>query len=97
MSKEIRQYIRNKDRSPKGVFIAVRDSNMKDVVSIGWSLCHKNDKYDKARAEQIAYNRALKYSTVAIPQSICMELDNFVSRCERYFKTTNISVGEYNV
>lgn len=45
METELLSYIRNKKKSPIGMVVAQKDSN--GDVYVGWSLCMKNDKFDK--------------------------------------------------
>lgn len=67
--------------------------------AIGWSKYNRSgveDKpFSKKKALEIATGRALNSSTMFIggyinfPNSFCAEIDDFVSRCKRYFKDNN--------
>lgn len=50
--KPLIQYIRDVNKKPIGVVVAV------DRNKIGWSLCHKDDKWDREKALKIAIGRA---------------------------------------
>jgi hypothetical protein len=50
------RYHRNKNRQSRGLIILEADPDS-GVVSIGWSLCCKDDKFSKERAKFIAQNR----------------------------------------
>lgn len=51
------KYIRNKDRKPVGV-VVIKDNK------VGWSACHKNDKWDRKLALRIAVSRCCGTSTI---------------------------------
>lgn len=74
--------------------------HVKNVWNIGWSLCHKEDKYDSKIAHKIALGRAhsLKHpqkvldsftdrrNAPNVPHTIAKEITKMYERCERYFK-----------
>lgn len=83
-------------REEKGLFKRIIRGNRRvgslvsvktdDGFTIGFSLCRKEDKFDKLRSFDIAYNRAIIGTNVDIPKSIRNEVYEFVNRCERYYK-----------
>jgi hypothetical protein len=84
------EYVRkNKNnRDKKGVLLAVKQD---DKVVIGWSLCRSNDKFNKYFGHELAYDRGMKrfddpHHFDDVPDSILIQLDRFVERCEKYFK-----------
>ena len=94
----IRRYSdKTKTFYPSGCIVGVvnhKDTDNQKVL-IGISLCHKNDKFDKSLAIDLATRRALNqrstytlgskfpdYSYVDIKPII----DEFVIRCVKYFK-----------
>lgn len=57
---KLKQYIRDEYRTPYGVIVAepIIVGNTV-VVSIGMSVCHDSDKFDKKLAYELAANRAV--------------------------------------
>lgn len=65
-------------------------------VGIGFSLCHKNDRYDFIKGVRhpghglrMATNRAIKTAEngrCEVPPSLLKKTIHFANRCERYFK-----------
>lgn len=65
-------------------------------IGIGFSLVHKNDRYDVIKGkrmpgfgEKMAKGRALKSAQTGraeIPPSLMNKARKFVNRCERYYK-----------
>lgn len=51
------QYIKRKNKNV-GVLVALRTYTIDKNFQIGWSLCHKKDKFDKYRGTIIAIKRA---------------------------------------
>lgn len=83
---EIVELIRDKRRQVRGMFVAIREDN---EVSIGWSLCKKkSDVFNKDRAFNIAFGRAVLGSRIEVPHSIRADLLRFYDRASRYFKNT---------
>lgn len=65
----LKQFVRNDKRNKVGVLVA-KQINDTDV-SIGWSKCHMGmDKFDKARGEKIAVDRAVIGTNSVVPSSI---------------------------
>lgn len=89
----IHQFIYSKRRQLKGVWVATSTLEDLNEINIGWSLCHKKDKYDKIRGFNIAYGRAYKRSTESIPYSLKVGFQFFKKRCHRYFKDKKINIG----
>lgn len=79
------KYVRDENRKPVGVVVAV-DSNM-----VGWSKCHKGDKWNKDLGKAIALNRAWKCHSLAAnieaaPFGFAETLKEMHKRAEQYFK-----------
>lgn len=53
------KYVRNKKGHPIGVVVAI------DKNKIGWSMCHKDDKWNKEFGKNIAVNRAWEGLTLS--------------------------------
>ena len=85
---EIKQYIRRnrngKKRTKVGLFLARRVNGVPNVL---WSLCKKDDKFDLNEAVRVAENQ-LHPVDRKVPPGIKKDYDRFVSRAERYFKTS---------
>lgn len=94
----LRQHIRMSriNRHRRGLLIG---DNTNGIISIGFSLCHKGDKYQDHIAEELAMKRAFdwrekelssaKYTENSgpyIPQSVKSDFYRFVARCRNYFK-----------
>jgi hypothetical protein len=92
------QYIRNKNRIPLGVVVAIKSA---DGYNLGYSLCRKGDRFNKRMALNIAigranlngsnatdkqhrYNVSLHHST--LPYAISKMMPTFVERCQKYYK-----------
>lgn len=58
MEYKLKQYIRDNDRNLIGLMVAIVDSDNNNYVHIGVSLCHKEDKFDKDKAHELAILRA---------------------------------------
>lgn len=88
----IHEYIYDKRRQLKGVWVASPTSSNTDLVNIGWSLCNTKlgDRFDKRRAFDIAYGRASKVSSEYLPQSLQEGYKFFVKRCKRYYKDKTV-------
>lgn len=65
-----------------------------DEIVIGYSLLHKNDRYDfikgvrhPGHGKKMAIRRALLYrEKIEVPPSILKQVVAFGARCDRYFK-----------
>lgn len=82
MSKKVLiQYVRDNKRKPIGVVVAT------DLGKVGWSLCHKDDKWDKNIALSTAINRADDINTEGpIPHTVRHIVHHMVDRAKRYYK-----------
>lgn len=84
MKKEIFQYIRHPTKRHKiGLLLGSR-SNCVSHFNIGWSLVHHSDKFSKG----IAFEYARKNINTPPAKSIKNQYDEFVKRCNRYFKNS---------
>jgi len=92
MNTEIHQFVLDKKGRRKGVVVAKLDPS-DDAVYVGWSLTHKNDKFDKERGLLIAKNRAYVGSNSVIPQSIENDVLVMVKRAMKYFKNKQIHIS----
>jgi hypothetical protein len=101
-------YKKSKSRSGKtvynkrliGVLVAGLDPTEPNKVNIGYSLCHKKDKWDHPTVngiqikapgfgQKLATRRAVEYGGmfhVEVPPSIHKEIFKFTERCRRYYK-----------
>lgn len=99
--KIMRTFIKNEqiNRKKRGLLLAdikySEAEGIPNLVSIGFSLCNKKDKYDDALAHKIARNRLRKNyqkDFISIPQSIQKQLKRFIKRCEKYYKIDGINI-----
>lgn len=77
------KYVRDNKGHPRGVLIATSKN------CIGFSLCRKNDKFNKKEGKKIALTRANSekaHARLLIPHSIYKEYWEMVERSNRYFK-----------
>lgn len=80
--------IRGGGRKVKGCFVAVGCKEKKEF-SIGFSLCHPLDKYDKKFALNLALARAVKPASRgfdALPFSLKDSFQYFENRASKYYK-----------
>lgn len=54
-------------------------------IKVGWSLCHRTDKFDKDLAHDLAFGRILNKKSDAPPESIASAVVHMEDRCQRYF------------
>lgn len=81
-------YVRDKNRNPRGMLIAIKKGK-KGNFHIGYSMCRKEDTFDKNMGFKIALGRAEtnNYDTfINSPHAIRKMLTGFVQRCEKYYK-----------
>lgn len=96
------EYIRNNDKTKKGMLVAGVDPAT-DKVSIGWSLCYKKDKFNKFTAFNYAEGRALsnvrmeKYMDNDVfdiidvtPFTVLNSLPDFLGRIKNFYKNKDI-------
>lgn len=87
----ITEYVLNKKKQRIGVVLATKD---RDRVVVGWSKTRKKDVFDKNLGYQIAEDRALKDSIVAVPSDIVPAYNRIIDRAKRYFRTDSVFVTE---
>lgn len=89
----IHEYIYDKRRQLKGIWVAAPTLNQPELINIGWALCNNRlgDRFDKLRAYEIAHGRAVKLSAEYLPQSLKEGYSFFSNRCKRYYKDKTIS------
>ena len=89
MMNEIRQYIRKNHRRV-GVMVAIKDEN---GVHVGWSKCHINkDRFSRERGIMIARTRAVDGSRKDVPSMIQNDIQQFIFRASRYFKSDEVKL-----
>lgn len=83
------------------------------IVSIGISVCHKTDEFDREKGETLAFERLLRpLETTRIREldcdcgcghrrrdeySIRNQLDNFIDRCFNYYKDRNVILPKIKI
>jgi hypothetical protein len=80
------QYKRDKNRNPVGVVVARK---VGEEVRYGFSLCRKGDRFNKARALEIALGRVNAKVTIC-PNSLEQTFDIVMDRAARYFKQRKV-------
>ena len=88
----IKQYV-HKSKKKVGMFVAFRDPD-DNIVKAGYSLCNKKDQFDKAFAEDVAFNRASLERNFSMPRSLSSKAIEFNDRCKRYFKVDEVRWGK---
>lgn len=98
------QYLRRKrsGRSVKAGVMLAKEVSQKDKngkVLVGWSKCKLAvDKFDPKLGVDIAEKRIQarldkeRDKKRKVPDSMAEDLETFVERCKRYFKTKNVKV-----
>ena len=91
-SNTIHEYIYDKRRQLKGIWVASPTLSDPTEVGIGWALCNTKlgDRFDKVRGFEIAKGRAVKVSAQFLPSSLEEGYNFFFNRCKRYYKDKNI-------
>lgn len=74
------KYVRNDKRAKIGVVVAIGKGQ------VGWSMCHRLDKFDKAKAIKIAKGRADRGSNVTLPGAIFNDYNAMTDRSERFYQ-----------
>ena len=88
--KRLIRYVRNSDKTPKGVLIA---KVVNDNIIIGWSYCAKDDNFEKKLGRHIAEARIQKCGkSIVVPRKIYKELDWFVAKAKRAFGDKDVIV-----
>jgi hypothetical protein len=90
-------YIRNKQKHPRGVVVAVRKD---DAIHYGFSLVNPIDKWDKEKGIKIAVSRALagEFNLPLSRENYDAIIDGFTNlkqRSFRYFKDLNPEVIDF--
>jgi len=73
------RYVRDKNRNPIGVIICTQYGH------IGWSLTHKNDRWNKSEGKALAYGRAVLGTDKKVPQSVQYDYNIMEDKMNRYF------------
>lgn len=92
----IKQFIKDKKSQKVGVMIGQKIDN-EVIIGVSKVNCSAGDVFNKSLGENIAEHRILKYAEhkrgrTVPPTSVRPQLSNFIKRCERYYKTLNITV-----
>lgn len=85
----IKQYVKKRNQKV-GILVAL-PINEKEV-GIGWSRAHSQlDEYNDEMGHEVAIGRSMKKTDFdKIPYSFKKDIDNFIKRCEKYFKDKEI-------
>lgn len=89
VNKPIISYIKKGNHKKIGVLIAYKKNNK---VYIGYSLCNNKDTWDKDFAKELAIRRAGSWGekklpkSFPVPASIKNDFNDFISRCNKYYK-----------
>jgi hypothetical protein len=69
----------------RGIMVAIKEG---DEVKVGWSKCHRTDKFDPAEARSYAIARIAKPDGIAFPanESDRRQCNQFRDRMSRYYK-----------
>lgn len=83
---QITRYTRNKKGNRNGCLVAAKMDD--GTIRVGFSLCHRNDEFDKHLGKQKAVGRmnATKNYIHDLPHSMKDEYERFAKRCMKYFK-----------
>ena len=74
------KYVRNAKGRRVGVVVATGKTN------IGWSLCHRTDKWDKKKALIMAKGRSEKGTKDDTPHTVQYEYNCMIDRASRFYK-----------
>lgn len=86
------QYIRDhRTGRRRGVMVGM--ANPDGGFLVGFSLCHKRDRFDRDLGLRIASARALTGSSASVPHSMRSEMERFKQRCAKYFKQDESQVA----
>lgn len=90
MNDKLINYLRDKDRNPYGVVVALKVGD--GDIRVGYSLRNPKDRWDRALGIKIATARAMAEDDYALPQSskrklaVLDAIENMYARVVRYFK-----------
>lgn len=83
-------YLRNDANEPYGLLLAYLDEQ-KNQVNFGWSRVgidrhgKLKDRFDKNKAQTVAFHRAANCGLKSLPQDFKKILDTFFEDCKTYF------------
>ena len=73
---------------------------MDNCVSIGLSICHETDKFDKVKGRKMAEERVQfyrvpyqlknRYNCRMIDETVWVQFIQFVDRCNRYYRNSMV-------
>jgi hypothetical protein len=78
----LKQYIRDKDNHPIGLMVS---DLINGEIHFGYSVLHKNDKWNKTKAHLIAFNRLHAPSMAELPYKAQAQFERFEMRSKKYF------------
>lgn len=84
----ISKIVRNENGHPVGFVVAFAKDK------IGWSCLNKRDRWNKEKAEFIAFNRAQNGWKAKPPKRVADEISHMVDRANRYFDNPNPKHGK---
>lgn len=88
-------YTRYANGRRKGMMVAFVPADDDSCFLMGYALCNKKDKFNRARGLSIAMQRAAKWrdqeNTIKVPMSMKKDIKVFVERCTKYFKDKKTS------
>jgi hypothetical protein len=79
----ISKIVRDENGHPVGFVVAFAKDK------IGWSCLNRRDRWNKEKAEFIAFNRAQNGWKAKPPKHVAEEIDHMVDRASRYFDNPN--------
>ena len=84
----IHEYIYDKRRQLKGIWVASPVFGNPNLIGLGWALCNSSqgDRFDKKMGFEIAIGRASKLTKQVVPYSLIKGYNFFHNRCKRYYK-----------
>ena len=94
----IYEFVRNNKGKPIGCIAAVAEAGGTGKhYALGYSLCNKNDTFDKHLARIKAVGRANMYMPIHIdnfPHTIRKHVPKMLNRAQRYFQGKSHSPGQ---
>lgn len=92
------KYLRRNDGSAKGMVVVIEKEG---VQHVGWSLCHKNEKFDKYKGFYYACRDARPYSEYldehgceGLPQSVRKHIEFAANKCATYIDYAEFSIDD---
>lgn len=90
----VAKFLRTPNGTPIGLVCATR--GVTGLVTLGWSFVHKKDRkqgcVNKARAWQIALDRADRGTSARIPHALSPIVQEISDRAKRYFKVETVGI-----